>query len=299
LVVSWNAEAPRGTGLKIDARAVSAGHSTDFYTLGFWADDTAEQQRESVTGQQDEDGDVRTDTLVLKKPVERVQLRVTLLGCEPQSRPRLKFLGVSFLNTKATAVKAPVNRLAWGRSLPVPERSQLSYTGGRDWCSPTSLSMVLAYWSSVLQRSELNLDVPEVAGGVYDKNWPGTGNWPFNTAFAGKFHGMRAFVTRLADVTELEILVAARIPPILSVSFDRLHGTTADHGSGHLVVCAGFTDQGDVVVNDPWAALDKGQKVRQVVSRGNLAKAWEHSHRTIYLVCPENWPLPASQMGHW
>src|SRR5262249_59310500 len=101
------------------------------------------------------------------------------------------------------------------------------------------------------------------------------------------------------EVTERDTGAAARTPPILSVSFDRLHGKAADTGNGHLVVCAGFTEQGDVVVNDPWAALDKGQKVRQVISRGNLAKAWEHSHRTIYLVCPENWPLPANQLGHW
>lgn len=149
--------------------------------------------------------------------------------------------------------------------------------------------MVLAYWAKVTQRRELDVDVPEVAAGVYDKNWPGTGNWPFNTAFAGSLPGMRAYVTRLGDITELETLVAAGIPPIVSVSFDLLHGKEQDQGNGHLVVCVGFTEHGDAVVNDPWARLEKGEQVHGIVSRENLLKAWARSHRTAYLIYPESW----------
>jgi hypothetical protein len=150
-----------------------------------------------------------------------------------------------------------------------------------------------------LNRRELNIEVPEVAAGVFDKNWPGTGNWPFNTAFAGSFPGMRGYVTRLADVAELETLMNAGIPPIVSVSFDWLHGKAEDPGAGHLVVCVGFNEQGDAIINDPWAALDKGDKVRQVIPRANLAKAWSRSRQTVYLIYPENWPMPRSPSGRW
>ncbi len=292
LVVSWNAVAAAGSGLKIEARAVYAERPTKFYTLGFWASDTAEQRRESATGQKDEDGDVKTDTLVLRRPASRVQLRVTFLGTNTQNVASLKFLGVSLLNTKAAMAARAPDRSAWGRMLAVPERSQLAYPGGLDWCSPTSVSMVLAYWAGALNRRDLDVDVPEVAAGVYDKNWPGTGNWPFNTAFAGGLDGMRAYVTRLADVAELEALVTVGIPPILSVSFDLLHGEERDQGNGHLVVCAGFTEQGDAVVNDPWARREKGERVRQVVPRENLAGAWTRSRQTVYLIYPESWPIP-------
>ena len=62
------------------------------------------------------------------------------------------------------------------------------------------------------------------------ENWPGTGNWPFNTAFAGQLRGMRGFVKRLEQVFELEELVRAGVPPILSVSFDLLNEVQIDNG---------------------------------------------------------------------
>lgn len=291
LVVSWNAQTPLGTGLKFEARAMASERATKFYNLGLWADDTAEQRRESMVGQKDEDGDVLTDTLVLRQPTEQMQLRITLLPAANGAWPTLKLVGLSFLNRNAPAVSQPPLKAAWGKSLAVPERSQLSYPGGRDWCSPTSVSMVLSYWSRRLNRPELDVDVPEVAAGVFDRNWPGTGNWPFNTAFAGRFPGMQSFVTRLSDIAELEALVAAGVPPIISVSYDVLHGRATDQGNGHLVVCVGFTETGDPIVNDPWAQFKKGDKVRQVVSRANLARAWAHSRRTVYLIRPEAWPV--------
>ena len=36
LIVSWNAEAPPGTFLKVQASAVSAGRAMKFYNLGNW-----------------------------------------------------------------------------------------------------------------------------------------------------------------------------------------------------------------------------------------------------------------------
>ena len=283
LVVSWNAQTPIGTGLKFEARAMIQKRATKFYGLGLWADDTAEQRRESVVGQKDEDGDVLTDTLVLRQPTD--QMRPAANG----SLPTLKLVGLSFLNRNARVAPQPPLKEAWGKSLPVPERSQLSYPGGRDWCSPTSVSMVLSYWARRLNRPELDVDVPGVAAGVFDVNWPGTGNWPFNTAFAGRFPGMQGFVTRLSDIAELEALVVDGVPPIISVSYDVLHGRATDQGNGHLVVVVGFTENGDPIVNDPWARFEKGDKVRLVVPRANLVRAWAHSRRTVYLIRPEAW----------
>jgi hypothetical protein len=247
-----------------------------------------------VTGQKDEDGEVKTDSLVLKRPADRLQLRVSLFGPDERTVPRLKLICLSLRNSTAALITQAPNKAAWGRSLPVPERSQLSYQGGREWCSPTAVSMVLAYWSAVLKRPELDVDVSRVADGVYDPNWPGTGNWPFNTAFAGRFDGMRGCVTRLADIAELEALIAAHVPPIVSVSYDALYARLPDKGNGHLVICAGFTRNGDVVIDDPWADFAKGDTVRHVVLRENFAKAWQHSRQTTYLIRPENWPVSYS-----
>jgi len=292
LVVSWNAVTPAGTGLKVEARGLYPDRATRFFTLGYWSEDPARLPRESVKRQKDAEGEVQTDTLVLRKPASRVQLRIRLTSRNGQVQPQLKFIGISLLESKARLPRREPNRLAWGKVLPVPELSQLAQPGGQDWCSPTCVSMVLAHWAKTLGRPELDVSVPEVAKAVDDPNWPGTGNWPFNTAFAGKLPGLRAWVTRLRGVTDLEDWIAAGVPPIVSLSSDLLQGKAKDEGNGHLVVCVGFTEQGDVWVNDPWARLEKGEKVRRVYPRQNLVRAWTRSKNTVYLIDPEGMATP-------
>ena len=308
LVVSWNVRTPPGSGFKVEARAIRGGRATRFYNLGLWAEDTATGRRESVRGQKDDDGEVDTDTLVLRQRAGRLQLRITMLGSDTAVLPGLRFLGLSFLDQGPPRAsrggpravgRQDLKGLGRAKVLPVPERSQRSYPGGRDWCSPTCVSMVLGYWAAVLGRPELDLDVPAVAAGVYDPNWPGTGNWPFNTALAGSRDGMRAYVTRLANEGDLQTLVSAGVPPVLSVSFDLLQGKTEDQGNGHLVVCAGFTAEGDMVVHDPWALVGKGETVRRVVPLGRVLRAWARSRQTVYLIYPESWPVPQDRSGRW
>jgi hypothetical protein len=298
LVVSWNVR-DADVGLKVEACGIYADHRTRFYTLGRWAADNQHRPRESVNGQRDADGDVRTDTLVLVRPGAHLQLRLTFSGAGTRSSRLLKFLGLSFCDSRRQTSELPPNRGVWGKSLPVPERSQLEYATGRDWCSPTSVSMALGYWAKRLNRPDLERDVPEIAAGVFDPQWPGTGNWPFNTAYAGRFDGLRAYITRLSDVSELEDWVAAGVPVVVSVSPGVLNGKPDLPDTGHLVVCVGFTTEGDVIMNDPWAHRDQGQPVRRTYRRQNLAAAWNRSHRTVYLIYPTSAKIPKDRFGHW
>lgn len=300
LIVSWNAALPADTELRIEARGIYPNHSTKYYTLGLWSANPTQQPRSSVNHQGDADGDVNTDTLALKRPGAQAQLRLTFSGQAGANwQQALKFVGLCFSQTSAHSAPLEPNRAAWGKVIAVPERSQVSYKGGEGWCSPTSVSMDLAYWSQNLQRPEMDKDVPEVARNVYDTAWGGTGNWPFNTAFAGSFPGMRAYVTRFSDVSELEDWIAAGIPIILSVSYDLLKGKPTGQDAGHLVMCVGFTAHGDVVLNDPWARLEQGETVRKTFPRQNLIAGWGNSHNTVYLIYPETAQPPQDRFGHW
>ena len=184
LVVSWNADAPAGTWLKIEASAVLTNHSTKFYVMGLWTRDDQPFPRTSVAHQKDEDGDVKVDTLTLFQCATAAQIRLTLGGTNGL-QPTLKFLGLAVCNTNVTPAILPPNRAAWRKIIPTPERSQQSYPGGNGWCSPTSLSMALARWGTVAHRTDWNLDAPETAAGVFDHGfYHPTGNWSFNTGFA-------------------------------------------------------------------------------------------------------------------
>jgi Peptidase_C39 like family len=293
LIASWNVEMPTNTYLKVEARAIYPDHATRFYTMGLWSADPAQHPRESVPNQKDTDADAFTDTLALNQPAERFQLRITL-GGSARKKPKLKFLGVSLLNSKASPAPPSTNRAAWGKTIPVPERSQIAYENGKALCSPTTVSMLLAYWSEKLKRPDLARGVPEISEGVFDPNWPGTGNWAFNMAYAGSFRGMRAYVTRMSDVFELEDWIARGIPVGLSVCHNRLRGKSREP-SGHVVVCCGFAENGDAIINDPGTS----QNVRKIFPRANLIDAWSYSKNTVYLVYPTNAKLPKDKLGHW
>jgi len=297
LIVSWNADAPTGTFLTVEARAMEPDHQTKFYTLGRWTPDNAVFPRTSVHGQADTDGKVATDTLVLIHPAQVVQIRLTLGGTS-SSEPSLKFLGLSFCNIRVPKAERPPNHAAWGKILPTPEISQESYPQEQGWCSPTAVSMVLGYWADRLHRPELKRDVPEVAAAVYDDDYAGTGNWPFNTAYAGSFPGMRAFVTRFDGIDELEDWVAAGIPVIISARWNLLQPGRPDTGNGHLVVCIGFTKDGDVVVNDPATNL-KTSRIRHIYGRENVRRAWATSNNTAYLIFPVGVSLPLNRYRQW
>ena len=293
LIASWNADTPDGTYLKLEARAIYPAGPTRYYTLGLWSSNPARYPRESVPNQKDEQGDVSTDTLLLSQATDRLQVRLTL-GGDDLERPKLKFLGLALTDTNAPQPALPPNRAASGRALPVPERSQMAYPNGKVLCSPTTVSMLMTYWSRQLKRPELDHDVPDIVNAIYDAKWKGTGNWPFNTAYAGSYRGMRAYVVRLSDLSEVEDWIACGIPVGLSVCSDRLHHR-GPGPNGHLIVCVGFTEDGDVVVNDPGSS----KNVRRVYPRRDMVYAWAYSRNAAYLIYPENSEIPKDRFGHW
>lgn len=296
LVASWNVAS--NVYVKVEARAIYPNRATKFYVLDEWSDDIARHPRESVRRQRDADGNVLTDTLVMTRHGAKLQLRLTL-GSDNHSPPQMNFLGLSFCDSQAQPISRPPNRAAWGRVLDVPERRQNDYEGGDGWCSPTSLSMDLAYWSGKLRRPELDQAVPAVAAAINDSTLDGTGNWPFNTAYAATFPGMRAYVTRLDDVSELEDWIADGVPVILSVSSYIVSNRTSGRDNGHLITCVGFTETGDVVVNDPGVSVKRNLRARRVYPRDQVINAWKKSKNAVYLIYPENAKIPKNVYGHW
>ena len=297
MIASWNVRPD--IYLKLEGRVIFPDHTTKYYTLGSWSADSAQHPRESLRGQNDDDGRVRTDTLVMARHGGKLQLRITLGGTNINNEPPLKYLGLSFCDSAVKPVPREPNHAAWGKTIEVPERRQADYPEEQGWCSPTSLSMVLAYWSTNLQRPELNHTVPEVAAAVFDSGMAGTGNWPFNTAYAGSFPGVRAYVTRLDDISELEDWIAAGIAPIISVSSYLVNNRHSGPDNGHLIVFAGFTETGDFVANDPGVSVKRNERARRVYPRQRVIEAWKKSKFTVYLVYPENATIPKNVSGHW
>jgi hypothetical protein len=105
---------------------------------------------------------------------------------------------------------------------------------------------------------------------------------------------MRGYASRLSDVSELEDWIAAGLPVGLSVCYNRLRGRMGP-ASGHLVVCVGFTETGDVIINDPGTS----KNVRKTFPRQNLISAWAYSKNAVYLIYPEATKVPQDRFRHW
>lgn len=311
LVPSWNASTPSGTWVRVQLRVRSGGKWTGWFDLGVWAKGTGTVKRHSTDGQRSGDWRVLTDTLQSAGPVfaGAYQYRITLHskkeGRSPQVRALFTVASDSYRHGDPSGI--PALRAAWGRDLDVPRRSQMVYPdGGEVWCSPTSLSMVMAYWAKRTGRGALNQSVPTVARGTYDYTYRGWGNWPFNTAYAGAY-GLEAKVSRFSQIEQAERWIDMGIPVIASIAWNNRYSSTYLRGApipasdGHLLVIRGFTASGDVIVNDPAASSDS--RVRRVYDRAQFSRAWLRtgSGGVVYLVHPKTWrtPYPYASRGSW
>jgi len=315
LVASWAAGTPRNSWVEVRVRLTGATTGR-WMVLGRWASSDKHVRRTSVPGQSDALGRVDVDTWKASGAgASSYQLQVRLMrrsGASSAS-PSVSMLGAvaSRLPSSVPAVSTP--GAARGVVLDVPRYSQMVHRGdfpqygggGEAWFSPTSTAMVVGYYGRLPAASSLGWVGPrqdpwvdEVARRTYDASYRGTGNWPFNTAYAAS-RGLSAFVTRLRSLTEAESLVAAGIPVIASVSFSSgaLTGAPISATAGHLLVIVGFTATGDVVVNDPAASTSGG--VRRTYDRAQLEAAWlGGSGGTAYVLHDDAHPLPPSP-GNW
>jgi hypothetical protein len=132
-------------------------------------------------------------------------------------------------------------------ALPVEFISQFAEGTAADdsLCCPTSATMVLRFWG-------IEAGVQQVARLAYDRRHQLYGNWSLTVA-AMSSYGLRAWVQRHRSVGELYRSVKAGRPVITSLAFGSggLPGAPIAKTGGHLLVVRGFTESGDVLVNDP------------------------------------------------
>ena len=126
--------------------------------------------------------------------------------------------------------------------------------------------------------------VSPMIAATYDWSYRGSGNWPFNTAYAARF-GFDAYVARFRSLLEVERSIVDGTPIVASYAWDEgeLEGAPLPKVDGHLGVIAGFDDRGDPVVNDPAAPADS--VVRRTYTRWEFERQWlTRSRGTVYVI---------------
>src|SRR2546429_1367739 len=324
LVSSWNANTPAGTWIQVEVQPqIDALHWAKWYILGRWSSSDSSFHRTSVGGQGDADGFVSIDTFFAKDhPAIAYRLRATLYrkvgASSGPSLTRLSTIAMNLTNQKMTFPSASTMN-GTTVDLGLPKYSQEIHhgdfpqydNGGEAWCSPTSTSMVVSYWSHVknvnydptpteyqwvldgLGANHNDPGVDYTARAGYDYHYNGAGNWPFNAAYAAS-RGLVGDVTALPNLAEAATFVRDyHIPLVASVAWNSNKLTGAIKSTnGHLLVIGGFTGTGNVIAYDP-ASVDDAS-VRHIYDREQFERAWiPASGGIVYLIRPVGWPTPS------
>jgi hypothetical protein len=274
-VVSWNTDAPSGTIALVVHR--TDGTVSESLLYARWS----EIERRSLDG-----ADAKT----------RIAIDVV--------RSDVPFAAIGVASTvalDAIAVATPpppgahARPIAHTASFDVPEVSQYVRRAPleRGWCSAAALTMLLRYHG-------LDADVENVAAGVRDIAYGGTGNWSFNAAHAGA-RGLRAVVAYLCDLDHVAMFLEAGLPVAISIAWrpGELPGAPLQSSDGHLLVVRGLEPTA-VLVNDPAQPAIAVRYPRAALERvfrahGGVAYLVAPRARTAELVALANVPELAAR----
>jgi len=322
IMPSWQAHTPIGSYISVNLRVQRQDLQwSKWFGVGEWvSNDISGSLRRSLDSQADSFGRVDVDTYVntSSMAITAFQIGVRLYSNGGDMPPRVFQLAAEVANEQVwqsvsqTTMRGTID-------LPVPELSQYVHGqrdgsnavlpelgGGRAWCSPTAVTMVLRYWGVGPSAEELAMlpDDPTIARGgradadvvfaalrVFDPNY-GAGNWAFNTAYAATY-GLDAAVRVFRSLQDVEALVQQSIPAIISLAWEStdalqpnsLPGASIESSSGHLLVIRGFTEQGDVIVNDPASPLGNSD-VARIYPRASVERCWINAGGVAYVIKP-------------
>lgn len=290
LIPSYNAACPPETGVRLHVRVRMAdtGEWSPWLYFGRWGRTVAADRDDRAAVTAFPGGRVEIDVLVLDRPADAYQVRVSLqsFSPDPSTAPSIRRVAVVYsgpvedeaLRRRLHAPPDYVGR--WDRSLPVPFVPQGDAPPALvgEVCSPTSVTMVAAYHG-------VSRPLTQNALAIYDDENRIFGNWNRAVQRAGEL-GLDAWVTRFRNWDQARAAVALGLPVIASIKFEK--GTMPSNPiyqetDGHLIVIRGFTPEGDVIVNDP---ADRAQGNGVVYKSQELAKAWFGAGGVAYMIRP-------------
>jgi hypothetical protein len=149
-------------------------------------------------------------------------------------------------------------------------------------CSPVSVAMVLAYWST-------RVEVATMAREIFHSGLDRYGVWPAAIRAAGCY-GVAGYLLRFPDWPSAAWCLEQGLPVIASVRYGagELEGAAIPETTGHLLVLTGYEDDA-VLVNDPAAAT--AATVARRYRLDQLCRVWlERTGVGYVLVGPDRLP---------
>lgn len=259
----------------------------DFWTPYYYLGQYGPRIRLPDRHTEDAHGEVNIDYFQSKQAFDRFQYRITLLHArDAKAIRRVTFAYSNTLNDAALAAKFrkavdPGPKKKWARRLPIPYRSQ-KWEDARIRgmiCSPTSTSMVLEYRG--VKRPTV-----EVCEHIWDPEYKLYGNWWHAVQGAFTF-GVPGYVERFGGYDAVKRHIASGQPVIASIKVRKgeLRNAPYRETNGHLLVITGFTESGDICINDP-AGTDAEHGGIVVYPAEDMKKIWLDNGGIGYIIEP-------------
>ncbi|MFH1831378.1 MAG: C39 family peptidase [bacterium] len=159
-----------------------------------------------------------------------------------------------------------------------------------DLCYPTSMSMIVNYFTSILNKDKhpcsLSNFAVDFAEKVHDLRLDIFGNWLLNTAQAYDASGGDVFyrAERLRNFNDIYNRLINKIP--VAVSVRKLHGGATPYSKGHLITIIGWNNETQsVICLDP--AFRSNKAVHKSYKLNYFARAWARQSNLSYIPLPK------------
>lgn len=282
LIISWNALRPTQGYITILGRIKCIGKWTDWQLLAKWSGDSQRtfgnktnalarakcSRFETMRGYEGRGFQVKA---VFHDGAKPASLKA-LFGCI--SRPQLLRIASNKSELPSVLVKD------------VPQQSQrLLPRDPARVCSPTSVSMLVAYFYQKLYGQRIAGSLTEFAASmaqrVYDHGAGIYGNWILNVAQAYDALGGLVYfcAERMNGFTDLYSCLSQKVPIVVSVR--RLPGGATSYAGGHLLAVVGWNKKRQSVLCVDPAFANNRATLRAYPLRAFL-QAWARSSNLAY-----------------
>ncbi len=266
---SWNGLAPKnGSGFKVQMRFPTATGWSPWLTAGFWKDHVWSTYGPTAFS----GGEIDYDYVKLKSYWQRWQFRI-LFKRRSASDPSPLLNKLSFfVSDSRTTVNIDYQAILREKPEEIYIDADFYYQYdldphiGHRICSPTSVSMILSSFG-------LDVDPVEFSQEAYDPYYRIFGVWPRNVQ-AAYGHGLDGAVTRYRSWSQAREVLANGGRIAMSVGKPLY--------TGHLMMLAGFTAEGNPIVHDP--AKSRGYAL--VYNKSDLSRSWFDKGGIAYTFYP-------------
>ena len=278
---SWNGNAPDyDSGFLVQIRFHDGNSWSPWLTAGYWKDYIWNSYGQtSYAG-----GYIDYDYVKLNIYLQRWQFKILMRRKSVSNEsPLIKSLSL-FISDTRTTDNTDYSLLFNDKPAEIFIATQFIYQYavddviGPSICSPTSVSMELKSY-------DIAVDPLEFARGTRDPYFGIFGMWPRVVQHASEY-GLKGSVTRYRSWSQTREILAAGGRIVMSIG-PPLY-------SGHLIMLAGFTTNGDPIVHDP--ARSNGYSY--VYNKNDLAHSWFEKGGIAYTFFPADSQMSAIPARH-